>query len=93
MKKTSITMGDRIALMQAKSVLTTEEVALFTGLADSTIRKLTSNRQIPFWKHKKRNYYDKSKISDWLKSGQYMKTQDELEQEAVNYLVTRRAES
>lgn len=75
-----------LTLLAAKSVLTLEEVCLLTGLAKSTVYKMTANRAIPFYHsgdNGKHLYFRKSEIEDWLTRNR-VSSQTEDEQRAIN---------
>ncbi|MDO4334637.1 MAG: helix-turn-helix domain-containing protein [Bacteroidales bacterium] len=59
---------EQLALLGAKNVLTLEEVCLLTGLAKSSVYKLTSTRSIPHYRadNGKHLYFKKSEVEDWL---------------------------
>lgn len=75
-------------LLAAKKVLSLEDVTLLTGLSKSHIYKLTYSHQIPHYKPTgKQIYFDRDEIESWLKRNR-VDTVEEIEQQAVNYLVT-----
>lgn len=79
---------ERYSLLAAKIMLSIDDVVLLTGLAKSYIYKLTSTRQIPYYKPMgKQIYFDRAELEAWLKRNR-VNTVDEVEQEATNYLVT-----
>ena len=57
--------------------------------AEQTVYGWTSCHQIPFHKKGKRIMFLKSEIDDWLHEGK-MKSQKELEQEAKNFIKSKR---
>jgi len=57
--------------------------------AEQTVYGWTSCHQIPFHKKGKRIMFLKSEIDDWLHDGK-MKSQKELEQEAENFIKSKR---
>lgn len=76
------------SLLQAKEVLTTEDVTLLTGIPLSTIYKMTSRKEIPHYKPRgtgSKLYFKKSEINDWLLHGK-RKARQEIEDEADTYL-------
>jgi len=80
---------ERNSLLMAKSVLTFEDVKLLTGLSGSHLYKLTSGRKIPHYRpNGKMLYFDKCEIEQWMKQGR-IKTNDEIESTAANYLVNK----
>ena len=78
-------------VMLQKNVLTFEEGVLFTGLAKSYLYKLTASGKIPYYKPSgKLIYFDRSELERWMLRNP-IKTADEIEQQAVNYCHTNRA--
>lgn len=71
-----------LLLSTQKEVLNLEELCAFTGLAKSTIYKLTMSGQIPFYKRSKLIYFDRQEIIDWLKSERGF-NQAEIDQKAA----------
>lgn len=57
-------------------------------LSIKTIYHYTSERRIQFFKKGKRFYFSKEAIMTWVKEGE-IKTMDEIEQEAINYLAKK----
>ncbi len=80
-----------LTLLAAKSVLTLEEVCLLTGLAKSTVYKMTANRVIPHYHAEggKHLYFKKDEVEDWLTRNR-VSSQTEDEQRAVNEYFTKR---
>lgn len=74
-----------LTLLAAKSVLTLEEVCLLTGLAKSTVYKMTANRVIPHYHADggKHFYFKKDEVEDWLTRNR-VSSHNEDEQRAVN---------
>ena len=69
-----------------KKALTLDEVAAYTGLSKSYLYKLTSTGGIPCYKPRaKMVYFDKQEIDNWLLQKR-VKTKEEIEAEASNYL-------
>lgn len=78
-------------VMMQKNVLTFEEAVMFTGLAKSYLYKLTASGKIPYYKPSgKLIYFDRSELERWMLRNP-VKTADEIEQQAVNYCHTNRA--
>lgn len=78
------------ALLSVKTVLTFDEVAAYTGLSKSYLYKLTSTGLIPHSKpNGKQLFFEKTSIDAWLLRNE-VKTQDTLDKEAVNYVVTKK---
>ncbi len=77
---------ERYTLLAAKNVLTFEDVALLTGMSKSHLYKLTSTRQIPFYKPNGKNvFFDRSEVEDWLRQNRAT-----TEQEARSMAVARK---
>lgn len=75
---------EQLTLLAAKSVLTLDEVCFLTGLAKSSLYKLTANKAIPHYRADggKHIYFKKSEIEDWLTRNR-IGSQLEDEQKAV----------
>lgn len=80
-----------LTLLAAKSVLTLDEVCLLTGLAKSTVYKMTANRAIPHYHADggKHLYFKKDEVENWLTRNR-VSSQTEDEQRAVNEYSTKR---
>ena len=78
---------EKLTLLSAKNVLCLDDVMLLTGLSKSHLYKLTCSHQIPFYKPNKIIYFDRSEIENWMKQNR-VATTNEIETEAVNYIVT-----
>jgi excisionase family DNA binding protein len=65
------------------------DASLYTGLSKSHIYKLVCYKKIPYYKSQggKLTYFDKAELEQWMLNRR-IPTNDELEQEAANYLVT-----
>jgi len=78
-------------LFQQKTVLTFNEVATYTGLSKSYLYHLTSTGGIPCYSPLgKKLYFDKIEIDKWLLSNR-KSTRDEIESEAINYVLTNKS--
>lgn len=72
-----------------KIVLNIDEVAEFTGLSKLYLYKLTSKNEIPHSKPNGKNvFFNKSEIEQWLLRNRQA-TNEELQNEAVNYSVNK----
>ncbi len=82
---------EALTLMGVKNVLTLDEVCLLTGLAKSTVYKMTANRIIPHYHAEggKHLYFKKDEVEDWLTRNR-VSSQTEDEQRAVNEYFTKR---
>lgn len=81
----------KMTLIGSKNVLTMDDVSLITGLSKSTIYKMTSLKKIPHYKSAggKITYFDKKELELWQKSLK-VQTEEEIEQKASNYLMSKR---
>lgn len=78
---------EQYSLLAAKNVLTIEDVALLTGLSRSHIYKLTSTKQIPYYKpNGKQIYFDRAELEAWMKQNR-VGTIAEAQQKAIAYVV------
>lgn len=57
---------EQLALIGAKPVLNFEEAVAFTGLSKGHLYRLTSEKQIPYYKKCRKLYFKKSELEDWL---------------------------
>ena len=77
-----------VLLPISKVVLNIEEISKLTGLSKSTIYKLTCTARIPHYKQSKHLFFDREEVEAWLKSNP-VKTQEEIEQEALSYITRK----
>ena len=71
---------ERYTLLAAKNVLCFDDVALLTGFSN----------QIPHYKpNGKQIYFDRAEVEAWMKQNRVATTQ-EMDQKAINYVVTGR---
>ena len=69
-----------------KDILTLEETTWYLGLSKSSIYKLTSKREIPFYSPGgKKLYFKKSEIDNWVYKSKIALI-SEVENEVENYL-------
>lgn len=61
------------------------EVSEYLKISVSSIYKLTSSSQIPHYKSGKKLYFKKDEIDEWIFSNR-IKTKDEIEKEAMEYI-------
>lgn len=72
-----------------KSILNINEIAQYTGLSKLYLYKLTSKNTIPHYKpNGKHVYFKKEEIDNWLLRNR-QSTNEELENEAINYSVNK----
>jgi excisionase family DNA binding protein len=78
----------QLTVLGAKKALTLKDATLLTGLSASNIYKKTRDREIPHYKSQggKLLYFDKEELTSWMLKNR-IKTAEELETEAANYLV------
>jgi len=78
----------KLTVLGAKKALTMSDAALLTGLSKSYLYKMCHSRIIPHWKSDggKLTFFDKDELTKWLLSHR-VKTVDEVEQQAANYIV------
>ncbi len=79
----------QFTLLGAKKALTMSDCALLTGLSKSHLYKLVCAKKIPYYKSDggKLTYFAKSEVEAWQLQHR-VKTQSEIETEAVTYTVT-----
>ena len=77
-----------LTLLGTKRALNMDDAVLFTGLSRSHLYKICGFRKIGYYKSNggKYTYFDKSELTDWMLHRR-VKTTDELETEAANYIV------
>ena len=83
---------DRIEqlLRGQKTVLNFTEACEFTGLSKTYMYKLTHQRRIPHFKpHGKNIYFNREELEQWLLQNP-VKTAEQKEREAVDYVVGKR---
>jgi excisionase family DNA binding protein len=74
-------------MMVNKPTLTLEEAAIYTGLSESFLYKLTSTQQIPHFKPRgKMLYFDRVELDSWLRQNRVSST-SEIEAKVANHLV------
>lgn len=78
-------------VMLQKNVLTFDEAVMFTGLAKSYLYKLTASGKIPYYKPSgKLIYFQREELEQWMLRNP-VKTAEEIEQQAIDYCHTNRA--
>jgi len=75
-------------LLGAKKALTMDDAALLTGLSKSYLYKCVCSKSIPYYKSQggKLTYFEKDELNAWMLQNR-VKTSEELESEAANYIV------
>ena len=72
-----------------KDVLNFSETCKYLGLSKSHLYKLTISKSIPhFCPQGKRLYFKRTDMDDWLLRNR-QDTQDEIEQQAANYIIKK----
>lgn len=80
---------ERYSLLAAKNVLTLDDVEILTGLSKSYLYRLTSTKQIPYYKpNGKLTFFDRKEVEDWLKQNKVESKADALHK-AANYKFQR----
>jgi excisionase family DNA binding protein len=79
----------QLTLLGTKKVLTMNDAALLTGLSKSHLYKLVCRKEIPYYKSQggKITYFNRDELNDWMLQHR-VKTNDEIEAEAITYTVT-----
>ncbi len=73
--------------LQNKTIFTIAELIIYTGFSKHYIYKLTSQKKIPFSKPNGKNiFFKKSDVDNFFLSNPQA-TIDEIEEEAINYVV------
>jgi excisionase family DNA binding protein len=62
-----------------------KETAAYLKISKATLYGMTSKRILPYYKHGHRIYFRKNELDDWINKGR-VKTQEEIEAEASNYI-------
>ena len=70
-------------------ILSITLAAEYLSLSKSSLYKMTSGRLIPFYKVSKKVYFKRKELDEWIDKHK-MKTQEEIEQEAIGYLLKPR---
>ena len=79
------------AVLANKTTMTADECAAYIGLSKSELYKLTSARDIPFYKPRgKMIYFDRAEIDEWLRQNR-VKTNQEIEQDAADHVAGSRS--
>jgi excisionase family DNA binding protein len=79
--------GDDIQTI--KEMLTTEEAAEFMGVSLSSIYKMTHRMDVPVYKPDgKKVYLKRSELVDYMSKNR-LKSNDEIKQEAINYVTNK----
>lgn len=71
---------------EGKEVLTVADTAAILGISEGSVYRLTSKKQIPFYKKGRKVFFKKSEIDEWRLKRRVL-THEELEQEAATYTV------
>lgn len=72
--------------IQLKEILTVDDAIIYLQLSKSCLHKMTSNKEIPFYKPGgKKIYFKKSELDEWVFNGK-ITSNDELQCDVENYL-------
>ena len=75
---------------QTMDILSFKEACKYLNLSASYLYKLTHKQQIPFYKpNGKKIYFKRSELEAWLLRNR-VKTTDEIEQDALEYVVNKK---
>lgn len=80
---------EQLTLIGAKPVLNFEEAVTFTGLSKGHLYRLTSEKQIPYYKKCRKLYFKKSELEAWLLERR-MPTQAEIDSQATTRISINR---
>jgi len=74
-------------LLSQKSVMSFDEMAIYSGLSKSYLYKMTCTGGVPCYKPNGKNiYFDRKEIDQWLLRNRKA-TNDEIESQASTYIV------
>ena len=75
-----------------KSVLTSDEAALYLGVSRGYLYQLTMKRKIPFYKspNGRMCYFNRHEIEQWMQSSR-VSTLEEIDQKAQEYCIRNKA--
>lgn len=79
---------EQYSMIAAKNVLTIDDAKFLTGLAKSTLYRLSSQKQIPHSKRGNTLYFDRKELEAWMLEYK-VKTVKECEHEAAAYYLAR----
>lgn len=69
----------KFSLLAAKNVLDIDDMVALTGLSKSYIYKLTSRKEIPYYKpNGKLIYFDRQEVENWMRQNKVDKDTSEL---------------
>ncbi|NRR91414.1 helix-turn-helix domain-containing protein [Winogradskyella undariae] len=72
--------------IQQKEILTVEDATVYLQLSKSCLFKMTSKKEIPFYKPGgKKIYFKKSELDEWIFNGKVL-SNDELDTDVEDYL-------
>ncbi len=66
-----------------------DETAKYLKISKPTLYGMTSKRALPYYKHGHRIYFRKDDLDEWINKGR-VKTREEIQAEAANYIIRRR---
>ena len=77
---------ERISMLASKNVLNIDEVCMMTGLSQSRVHQLCSEKRIPYYKQG-RTYFKRDEVEKWLTANR-VPTMQETESKAELYCRT-----
>ena len=80
----------KLTIISAKTILRSNEAAVFTGLSIGRIYRLTSDSEIPHYKRGNTLYFKKSELEEWMLE-RIVKTTEEIASEAEAFPLRRRS--
>ncbi len=84
-------MNNSMKDLNSKTVLTMDEMAIYTGLSKSTLYKMTSRKEIKHYKpNNKLIYFKRDEVEAWLFSNP-INTDEEITQKATDYCYSNKA--
>lgn len=80
---------EQLTLIGAKPVLNLEEAVVFTGLSKGHLYRLTSEKQIPYYKKCRKLYFKKAELEAWMLDTKIL-TDGEIQGKASTYVATHK---
>ena len=78
----------KLTLLQAKTLLTLEDLSLLLGISKSTLYKMTYKKILPHYKpNSKLLFFNRKEIEEWAQQNR-VNTWAEAEQKALAYSIT-----
>ena len=79
---------EKAAVLGAKNILTVNDLCLLYGMKRSFLYKLTSGREIPFYRRAKTIYFKRDEVEAWLTQS-CTESKTELQREALNRTIRK----